>query len=241
MEKMFCPQCGKEIEPLAFCPHCGAKLPAIAEPAAEPETLPAEETTAPASEAPAQVEVPAPAQVDTPAPSPVEAPAPAPEAPADTNAALSAPLKKKPSKMLVICLVCGLLLIFLIAVIAAIAGSGSSSKSSYNSDYNYGYGSYETEGYSLSRDSIESLATTALYLELRSSTTPYGVELSKNYDLGSTRYSIGSIVEDGKGYKVRGTFTLYDYYGKMSSSYYNCTFTVNVSETGSTNCTINLK
>lgn len=97
MEKMFCPHCGKEIEPLAFCPYCGAKLPAIAEPAAEPETLPAEETTAPVEEASAPIaEPPATAEKAAPAPEasaepddnpPAEEPA---SNPADTAAGASA-------------------------------------------------------------------------------------------------------------------------------------------------------
>ena len=126
------------------------------------------------------------------------------------------------------------LLLIVIIVIIAIALISNNSKSNNYSSYN-GY-SYST-GYTDSQ--LESLATTALYSEL-SQKMLHGVSLSTMYDLGSTRYSIGSIVKDGEGWIVRGTFSLYDYYGKISS-YYNCEFTVNVSEYGSTTCYVYLE
>ncbi len=131
-------------------------------------------------------------------------------------------------------IIISVILLIVIIVIIAIAASSNNSKSNNYSSYN-GY-SYST-GYTDSQ--LESLATTALYSKLNQ-TMLHGGSLSTWYDLGSTRYSIGSIVENGKGWTVRGTFSLYDYYGKISS-YYNCTFTVNISESGSTTCTVDIK
>ena len=129
-------------------------------------------------------------------------------------------------KIIVVLLVlCGIISAIIIACSSSSSGSSSGSSSSYNSggsDYKSGY----------SRDTLESIAASQLYIELSNTKSMGGVSLSTWYDLGSTRYSIGSIVEDNGVYIVRGTFSLYDYYGKIASNYYNETFTVRVSNSG---------
>ncbi len=124
-----------------------------------------------------------------------------------------------------IILICSLILIIGTIVLVVCLNSGSSS-SSYSSSYN---SSYSLE------DSLETIATSALYNELRQRFSYTDV-----FNLGATRYSIGSITETDTQWIVRGTFSLYDYYGKITS-YYNETFSVKIDKnTHKTTCTISL-
>ena len=107
-----------------------------------------------------------------------------------------------------------------------------------NNNYNYDE-SYHTTQSGYSEETLKTIAASQLYIELRNHTTIGGLSLSTWYDLGSTKYSIGSIVEDNGVYIVRGTFSLYDYYGKLASNYYNETFTVKISDSGYS-CTTSL-
>ena len=125
-----------------------------------------------------------------------------------------------------------------ISVIIVIACSLEASKSSsYNSnDYNYTTKSYYTTKAGYDESYLETIVVSELYDELCNHKSGM---LTYSYDLGSTKYSIGSIVEDNGVYIIRGTFSLYDYYGKISPNHYNETFTVKVS--GSTyTCTTSL-
>ncbi len=125
-------------------------------------------------------------------------------------------------------------IIIISAIIGAVTSSSNSSSSYDDSYYDSYYDSYDSDY--TSEDTIETLAVTALYSELSDH-----FNYSDYYDIGSTRYSVGTIIDDGSEWIVRGTFTMYDYYGKMSSTYYNETFTVRINKsTYKTTCTTSL-
>lgn len=139
----------------------------------------------------------------------------------------SAPKKSKwlTKKKLIILAIVFALVVGGAVLIICLASSGSSS--SYSSSY---------DSSSSMEDSLEYLATSALTVELREE-----FSYTNLYDIGSTRYSIGTITEDDDEWIVRGTFSMYDYYGKISSSYYNETFTVRIDkDTYGTTCTTSI-
>ena len=62
------------------------------------------------------------------------------------------------------------------------------------------------------RSEIEDQAAYSLYIKLKN-------EYSKSYNIDATTYSIGSVTEvKGGNYKVAGTFSLYDDYGRFITS-----------------------
>lgn len=134
-------------------------------------------------------------------------------------------IESAPKKRLIILAIVFALVVGGAVLIACLASSGSSS--SYSSSY---------DSSSSMEDSLEYLATSALTVELREE-----FSYTNLYDIGSTRYSIGTITEEDDEWIVRGTFSMYDYYGKISSSYYNETFTVRIDkDTYRTTCTTSI-
>lgn len=102
----------------------------------------------------------------------------------------------------------------------------NSNNSDYNSNNNYSNNKSYTPQNDYDESYLETLAVSQLYDKLVEHKSGL---LTYSYNIGSTRYSIGTIVKENGVYIVRGTFTLYDYYGKISSNYYNETFTVRIS------------
>ncbi len=137
---------------------------------------------------------------------------------------------------IIIALLVGIIVIaVIIGVVSSSSGNSSSSSSSYDDSY---YDSYDSSYNSdnTSEDTIETLAVTALYNELSDH-----FDYTDYYDIGSTRYSVATITDSGNYWVVRGTFTMYDYYGQMSSTYYNETFVVTINkDTYSTSCSTSL-
>lgn len=133
-------------------------------------------------------------------------------------------LKKTSKKKLIILICCSVLIIGTVILIVCL-NLGSSS-SSYSSSYG---SSYSTEDY------LESLVTSALYNELSQR-----FSYTDAFNLGATRYSIGSVTESDTQWIIRGTFSLYNYYGEITS-YYNETFTVKIDKsTYRTTCNISI-
>ncbi len=116
------------------------------------------------------------------------------------------------------CIIVGVVL--LVAGIIVVGSGGSGSHVSTNSA-------------SREKEMIDLCVRTELISEIRSE---YGY--IESIDIGSTRYSIATVTDNGDEWIVRGTFTLYDYYGKMTS-FYDETFTARVEkESYRTECTI---
>lgn len=127
--------------------------------------------------------------------------------------------------------------IFIFILCISILGfSVNSNNINYNSNYNYTNRSSYTPQNDYDESYLETLAASKLYNELVNHKSGL---LTYSYDIDSTRYSIGTIVEENGVYIVRGTFSLYDYYGKISSNYYNETFKVRISGNSIT-CTTSL-
>lgn len=127
--------------------------------------------------------------------------------------------------------------IFILFLCISIFGfSVNSNNRNYNSNDNYTNRTSYIPQNDYDESYLETLATSKLYNELVNHKSGL---LTYSYDIDSTRYSIGTIVENNDVYIVRGTFTLYDYYGKNSSNHYNETFTVRISGNSIT-CTTSL-
>lgn len=115
----------------------------------------------------------------------------------------------------------------IIAVILTAVFPSDSSDSYSGYSYGYNYGSSYSSGYS--DETLELLATSALYEKLKDE---YGY---KAYlDIDSTRYSIGTIEKSGSSWIVRGTYTLYNKYGEISE--YGEKFRVEIYSSGLTFC-----
>ena len=142
----------------------------------------------------------------------------------------------------VIAIICLLVVLIptTIAVFAITATSGDNKRSDYSSQTTDGY-TYRTTTYkyTMSSSQIESTVASALLLQLYKETNTYGVKISESCNISDTTYNIASTVEQGSGYLVRGTFTLYDYYGRIK--YYNCTFNVRIYEYGTSDCSVSIK
>ncbi len=236
---MFCTKCGKNIEKFAFCPYCGEKAAADDDnnglSGKESVEIITDETICTDEEekegSVKEKEMAADSKYDS-----------SPSEPNSESVDEEQELKEEPSddrsentietshsrNIRRIIAVTSVAIIIILSIIAVAASFADSDKKSTGSDYDYDYNDYKTTTYNstLSSDTIELIATTALRSKLNEETI-YGVKLSQKYNLGSTRYRIASEVETNYGYLVRGTFTLYDYYGNMSS-YYNCTFDVKI-------------
>ena len=211
---MFCKKCGSKLaEDAEFCHKCGTKVENPADETEKEEQSEPEETMNDSDESSAEVSE----SYDT-----------APEM-LDGKQRMKSEISKHWKVLLVLGVV---VLVFIIVFIASAADSGGNSYSDSYDDYEY------TES-GFSESTLESLAAMALSTELYNHKS-MGMSLSTWYDIGATRYSIGSIVEDDGVWIIRGTFSLYDYYGKIASNYYNETFTVRVTESGSTSCTTSL-
>lgn len=211
---MFCKKCGSKLaEDAEFCHKCGTKVENPADETEKEEQSEPEETMNDSDESSAEVSE----SYDT-----------APEM-LDGKQRMKSGIRKHWKVLLVLGVV---VLVFIIVLIASAADSGGNSYSDSYDDYEY------TES-GFSESTLESLAAMALSTELYNHKS-MGMSLSTWYDIGATRYSIGSIVEDDGVWIIRGTFSLYDYYGKIASNYYNETFTVRVTESGSTSCTTSL-
>lgn len=211
---MFCKKCGSKLaEDAEFCHKCGTKVENPADETEKEEQSEPEETMNDSDESSAEVSE----SYDT-----------APEM-LDGKQRMKSEIRKHWKVLLVLGVV---VFVFIIVLIASAADSGGNSYSDSYDDYEY------TES-GFSESTLESLAAMALSTELYNHKS-MGMSLSTWYDIGATRYSIGSIVEDDGVWIIRGTFSLYDYYGKIASNYYNETFTVRVTESGSTSCTTSL-
>lgn len=128
--------------------------------------------------------------------------------------------ERKSNKRFVVwmCIIVGVVL--LVAGIIIVGSEDSGSQVSTNSA-------------SREKEMIDLCVKTELISEIRSE---YGY--IEDIDIGSTRYSIATVTDNGDEWIVRGTFTLYDYYGKMTS-FYDETFTARVKkESYRTECTI---
>ena len=147
------------------------------------------------------------------------------------------PKRAKRKKIVVILAICLSLGVLALVLSLTLGGSGkNSARSPARSSYGSGNSSY-SRGSSMSRDDIERAAASALYSELLSQ-NDRGIPFSNRYNLDSTRYSIGSITENRNGgWTVKGTFSLYDDYGKYKKS---GTFIAEISEYGFGTCTIKL-
>ena len=129
-------------------------------------------------------------------------------------------------------------IVVLVIIICLIGGCnskmrGSSDYSSQSSSSNYSSSSsYSSDSYSYEMSESDAEDWAAIYLARQLSEDKYQYNGSKSmaaYDIGSTRYSVGTITSDGNGgYVVKGTFSLYDAYGQISSSHYNEKFEVHV-------------
>lgn len=126
--------------------------------------------------------------------------------------------------------VCILIICINVFVFSDDSNNGNSSNNNYTIKTTYTQKNDYDESY------LETLAVSELYDELVNHKSGL---LTYSYDIDSTRYSIGSIVKNNGVYIVRGTFTLYDYYGKISSNHYKETFTVKISGSSAT-CTTSL-
>lgn len=127
--------------------------------------------------------------------------------------------------------------VFILILCISIFGfSANSNNSDYNSNDNYTNKTSYTPQNDYDESYLETLAASKLYNELVNHKSGL---LTYSYDIDSTKYSIGTIVEENGVYIIRGTFTLYDYYGKISSNHYSETFTVRISGNSIT-CTTSL-
>lgn len=204
---MKCSNCGFDVGDFPFCPKCGTQVLQKSQEAPSMETMPDDKNCS--EEAPN----------------------------GSTDNEKTQQKKSKRSAAWIIA--GGLLLALLVGYIrnnstTSTSTTHSSSTSSKNSTSSSSYST--TTGFT--NDELETLACSALYDKLMSSKTKQGVPFTNLYNIDGTKYSIGSIKgNSSEGWTIKGTFSLYNDYGKYKKS---GTFSAKVSSFGYATCTISI-